>query len=206
VTIDEELTLLDENIRKLKVDYDVFFGGGARRPPDDSEWRIRSVLKKYADGRAFNFQQQFRYNTLAQKYAVFSDLWRRKLKIKEEGYRRPQDALLAIQGLRPEQERAAAAALGLDDKPGRHLTKLLPFEFADPAAELDKAQALYEALLEARRAAGAPADPNFDSFREFLSKKTSQIQTQYGCATVEYSIETEAGQVKLKARGKNQSS
>jgi hypothetical protein len=202
VTVDEELTILDDNIRKLKIEYDVYFSGGAKKPPEDFEWRVRNAIKKYSDGRALTFQQQFRYNTLAQKYAVFSDLWRRKLKIKEEGYRRPQDALLAIQGLRPEEEHAAAAALGLPDKAGAHRSNP-QFEFADPHAELDKAQVLYKALVDARVRAGVPPGPGFESFRQFLSKKTTEVRKQFGCASVEYSIELENGQVKLKARGKN---
>ena len=202
MTSDEELTLLDDNIRKLKVDYDVYFAGGVRKPPDDLEWRIRNVLKKFSDGRALTLQQQFRYNTMAQKFAVFSDLWRRKLKIKEEGYRRPQDALLSIQGLRPEQEQAAAQALGLPEEapaPGAGPQ----FEFADPQADPDKAQLLYETLIDARRQSGNSPGPSFSSFREFLSKKTTEIRAQFGCSSVEYSVELEEGQVRLKARGKN---
>jgi hypothetical protein len=197
VTTDEELTVLEDNIRKLKVEYDVYFSGGAKKPPEDIEWRVRTTIKKYSEGRHLNYQQQFRYNTLAQKYAVFSDLWRRKLKIKEEGYRRPQDALLAIQGLRP-AELAAASAMG--DKARR--STLPPFEFADPQSQQDQALILYEALVDARRRAGVAPDPGFDSFRDFLSRKTTEIRSQYGCASVQYSIETEGGQVKLKARGK----
>jgi hypothetical protein len=203
VTVDEELTLLDDSIRKLKIEYDVYFSGGAKKPPEDSEWRVRNVIKKYSDGRALSFQQQFRYNTLAQKFAVFSDLWRRKLKIKEEGYRRPQDALLAIQGLRSEEEHAAATALGVVEKGGVPRSKVPLFEFADPHNELEQARALYHALAEARRGAGVPPGPGFDSFHEFLSKKTTEVRTQFGCATVEYSIELDNGQVRLKARGKN---
>jgi len=201
VTVDEELSLLDDNIRRLKIEYDVYFAGGAKKPPDDLEWRVRNAIKKHSDGRALNFQQQFRYNTLAQKYAVFRDLWRRKLKIKEEGYRRPQDALLAIQGLRPEEEHAAAAALGMAEKAGGRRSEP-HFEFADPGAELDKAQVLYDELVEARRRAGVQPGPGFDSFREFLSKKTSEIRKQFGCASVLYSIELKNGEVKLKAQGK----
>jgi hypothetical protein len=203
VTVDEELTLLDDSIRKLKIEYDVYFSGGSKKPPEDFEWRVRNTIKKYSDGRALTFQQQFRYNTLAQKYAVFSDLWRRKLKIKEEGYRRPQDALLAIQGLRPEEEHAAAAALGLVDKGGAGRPNSPQFEFTDPRTELEQAQALYQALVEARRSAGVQPGPGFDSFQEFLWKKTTEVRTQFGCSTVEYSIELENGQIRLKARGKN---
>ena len=203
MTTDEELTLLEDNIRKLKVEYDIYFGGGVKKPPEDIEWRVRTAIKKFSEGRGLNFQQQFRYNTMAQKYAVFSDLWRRKLKIKEEGYRRPQDALLAIQGMRAAQEKEAAAALGVDEKGNAKRPSLPPFEFSDPAAELDQAQILYEILIEAGRRAGDYPPPGFESFRNFLCRKTSEIRAQYGCTTVEYSVELGDGIVRLKARGKN---
>ena len=41
---------------------------------------------------------------MAQRYAVYSDLWRKKSRIREEGYRRPQDALLSVQGVRLAEE------------------------------------------------------------------------------------------------------
>ena len=201
MTTDEELTLLEDNIRKLKVEYDVYFSGGAKKPPEDIEWRVRTAIKKYSEGRHLTFQQHFRYNTLAQKYAVFSDLWRRKLKIKEEGYRRPQDALLSIQGLREAEQLDSASALG--GKFSARRSSLPPFEFDDPQVQQDQALVLYEALVEARRRAGVSPGPGFDSFRDFLSRKTTEIRAQYGCSSVQYSVEMEDGQVKLKARGKN---
>jgi hypothetical protein len=200
VTVDQELTLLEDNIRKLKVEYEAYFSGGSKKPPDDLEWRVRNGINKLSDGRGLNFQQQFRYNTLANKYAVFGDLWRRKLKIKEEGYRRPQDALLAIHGLR-QGAQAGADACGAEGS-ALPQSKSQPFEFADPGSEADKAHVLYQSLVEARRSSGAPPGAGFDSFREFLAKKTNQIRSQYGCGSVEFSIELENGHVRLKARGK----
>ena len=51
-----------------------------------------------------NFSQRYRYNEMAQRYAIYSDLWRKKSRIREEGYRRPQDALLSVQGVRTTEE------------------------------------------------------------------------------------------------------
>lgn len=201
MTTDEELSVLEDNIRKLKIEYDVYFAGGTKKPPEDIEWRVRTAIKKHSEGRHLTFQQHFRYNTMAQKYAVFSDLWRRKMKIKEEGYRRPQDALLSIQGLREAEELDAASALG--GRFSARRSSLPPFEFADPQTQQDQALVLYEALTDARRRAGVSSVPSFESFREFLSRKTSEIRAQYGCASVQYSVEMEAGQVRLKARAKN---
>lgn len=203
MTVDEELNLLDESIRRLKIEYDVFFGGGSKKPPADTEWRVQSLIKKYSDGNKMNFPQRFRYNTIVQRYALFSDLWRQKLKIKDEGYRRPSDALLGIQGLRTDQEEAAAAALKAGH--GNVLKENEPFvaHFSDPDAEHDRVQSLYNAMMEAKKKAGeGPPSGNFDSFHQFVKKKTEQIRKDYGCHAVEYSVEMENGQVRLKAKAK----
>src|SRR5271166_1101852 len=100
VTTDEELNLLETQLRRLKIEYEVFFSNPTKRPPTDVEWKVLSLLRKFSDGGRMSFSQRFRYNEMAQRYAIYSDLWRKKSRIREEGYRRPQDALLAVQGVR----------------------------------------------------------------------------------------------------------
>ena len=198
MTIDEELNILEENVRRLKIEYDVFFGGGAKRPPNETEWRVKNVLKKYSDGNKLSFAQRFRFNTIQQRYAKYSDLWRQKATIKEEGYRRPQDAVLGIAGMRREEEHAAAAAL-------EGATSAEPFKIAcsNAAAEPEAVKSLFNAMMEARKKAGQPVDPNsFESFKKFVAGKTDQIRKEYGCHAVEYSVEMQDGQVKLKAKAK----
>ena len=200
MTVDEELNVLDENIRRLKIEYDVYFGGGSKKPPADTEWRVQSLLKKYSDNAKMNFAQRFRYNSIAQKYAIFSDLWRQKLKIKEEGYRRPQDKVLSIQGMRVEEEKEAAKSLEAgavaENKP-------YTTNFSNVDAEHDQVKALFDAMVAAKVKMGekTPAG-SVDSFKAFVKKKTEQIRKDYGCHAVEYSVETENGQVRLKAKAK----
>ncbi len=201
MTIDEELNLLDEAVRRLKIEYDVYFGGGAKKPPADTEWRVQSLIKKYSDSSKLSFAQRFKYNTIVQRYALYSDLWRQKLKIKEEGYRRPQDAMLGIQGMRREQEQAAAEALetGAPEEPFK-------IHCGDAEADHEAVRSLFNAMLEARKKAGQAVDPNsFDSFKAFVKKKTDQIKGEYRCDKVEYSVEMQDGQVRLKAKAKGSS-
>jgi hypothetical protein len=198
VTVDEELNLLDDTVRRLKIEYDIFFGGGSKKPPTDTDWRAQSIIKKYSDSHKLSYPQRFKFNTIVQRYALYSDLWRQKMKIKEEGYRRPQDAVLGIQGLRHEEEVAATQALeaGGEDQ---------PFRIACSDVESDHAavRSLFEAMMEARKQAGQPVDPkSFDSFKSFVKKKTDQIRKEYGCHSVEYSLEMQDGQVRLKAKAK----
>jgi hypothetical protein len=81
----------------------VFFNNPTKRPPNDLEWKALALMRKHSDGGKMNFAQRFRYNEMAQRYAIYSDLWRKKSRIREEGYRRPQDALLSVQGVRAEE-------------------------------------------------------------------------------------------------------
>ena len=203
MTVDEELSLLENSIRQLKIEYDVYFGGGSKKPPADTEWRVNSLLKKFSDGKGMNFSQRFRYNTLQQKFALYNSLWQQKLKIKEEGYRRPQDAVLGIAGMRVDEQQAAAEALAKkrreSEDEGAFRTAL-----SDVNTDQEALKKLYDAMIAARSKAG---DANakaasIDSFKAFVAKKTEQIRKDYGCHAVEYSVEMEDGQVKLKAKAK----
>src|ERR1043165_6057068 len=102
VTTDEELNVLDAQLRRLKIEYEIFFSNPQKRPPTDIEWKVLALLRKFSDGGRMNFSQRYRYNEMAQRYAIYSDLGRKKARIREEGYRRPQDALLSVQGVREE--------------------------------------------------------------------------------------------------------
>ncbi|HWR36450.1 MAG TPA: MXAN_5187 C-terminal domain-containing protein [Clostridia bacterium] len=200
MTIDEELNILEESVRRLKIEYDVYFGGGSKRPPNDTEWRVNSLIKKHGDnGKKLNYAQRFRYNTIAQKYAIFSDLWRQKMKIKEEGYRRPQDAMLGIQGLRTDPPAEAPPT-------STFVSKLRPFKTScsDVDADAENVQTLYQAMVDAKRRAGEQVSnaASFDNFKAFVRRKTEQIRKDHGCRDVEYSVELKDGQVKLKARAK----
>ena len=50
MTIDEELNLLDSNLRRLKIEYEIFFSNPAKRPPNDLEWKVLNLLRKFSDG------------------------------------------------------------------------------------------------------------------------------------------------------------
>jgi hypothetical protein len=225
VTIDEELTLLDSQLRRLKIEYEIYFSNPTKRPPTDIEWKVLSLLRKFSDGNRMSFSQRFRYNELAQRYAIYSDLWRKKNRIREEGYRRPQDAILSVQGVRPEEREpehkvygvshavtatatsnvaAAGAAIGTAAAVTAVPTEEKPFSMqcVDARAERDQVRKLYQALTEAKKKSGEAVSGNLESFSSFVQKKTEQIRKQYGCEAVEYTVEMQNGHVKLKAKAK----
>ena len=189
--------MLEDHVRRLKVEYDVFFGGGSKKPPADMEWKVKNLLKKYSDGSRMNYSQRFRYTTVQQRYALYNTLWQQKLQIKEEGYRRPQDAVLGIQGIRSSEQHEAEKAI--KHRAGQSFS----VSWSDPGSEGGKVETLFQALSDARKRAGDTNTASLDSFKKFVQQKTAQIRKEYGCEAVEYSVEMKGGQVKLKAKPKS---
>ncbi len=205
MTTDEELTVLETQLRRLKIEYEVYFSNPTKRPPTDIEWKVLSLLRKFSDGGRMSFSQRYRYNEMAQRYAVYSDLWRKKSRIREEGYRRPQDALLSVQGVRvaEEEHKPQHQVYGLSH--GAAAAAPAPQHFTlhnVDKAEHDQVERLYNTLVAAKKKAGENVSGDLDSFETFVQKKTEQIRKQFHCQDVEFSVELTEGHVKLKAKAK----
>ncbi len=188
MTIDEELALLEDHVRRLKVEYEIYFNGGSRKAPTDLDWRVQGMIKKHSDSQRLTSPQRFKYNTVVQRYATYSDLWRQKLRIKEEGYRRPQDALLGIQGLRFVESHEPAAA-----ESNRLAVVLVAGE--DDAGGIRK---LFE-RIQSHAGKGQPRG-TLEKFTAFLQAKTREIQNSYKCSGVKYTVEVKDGRAQIKAR------
>jgi hypothetical protein len=211
VTTDEELTLLDTQLRRLKIEYEIYFSNPTKKPPADIEWKVVALLRKFSDGGRMNFSQRYRYNEMAQRYAIYSDLWRKKSRIREEGYRRPQDAILSIQGVREEKEHeqkhhqvygvSAAAAAAAGGKGGASSAPHYTLHDVDKG-EREQVERLYNTLVAAKKKAGERVSGDINSFVAFVQKKTKEIRKQHHCENVEYTVEMADGHVKLKAKAK----
>jgi hypothetical protein len=199
MTVDEELNLLESHLRRLKIEYEVFFNNPQKKPPSDLEWKVVTLLRKFSDGSRISFSQRFRYNEIAQRYAIYSDLWRKKSRIREEGYRRPQDALLSVQGVREEEhEQKGHRAYGVSHREDQSFV----MHCSDANAEGEKVERLYQALTAAKQKNGENVSGSLDSFKSFVEKKTLEIRKQHKCEKVEYAVEVQDGKVKLRAKAR----
>jgi len=209
-TIDEELSQLERDIRQLKIEYDMFFGGGRKRPPTEVEWRIDLLVKRYAErGGDLKFSQRFRFNNLAQTYAKYKDVFRKRMAQREEGTVQRHFGA-AAKTIEAERARARAAVLPKETpavgEPA-HAAAVSAAEgrafrvaFSEPENESQKVDQLYEAFLHAKKQAGEEtAKLTRAGFNDFVRKKTKDLQCKKNCRDVEYVVEIVDGQVKLKA-------
>ena len=205
-TIDEELAQMERDIRQLKIEYDMFFGGGRKRPPTEVEWRIELLIKRYAErGGDLKFSQRFRYNNLAQTYAKYKDMFRKRMAQWEEG-KIERHFGAAAKAIEAERARAKAEALSQEIDSGSEAStepKVFRVVCSEPEKEDEKVKQLFEAFVQARKETGEETHRlTRAGFDEFVRKKTKELQSKKNCLDVEYVVETVDGQVKLKVLAK----
>ncbi len=177
MTVDEELSRLEENIRRLKIEYETYFSGGVPRPPNDTLYRVEQAIKKYSSEMAgLSAGQRFRFNQQWQRYSVYNDLWRKKLRSREEGR---------------------------EFGPRRRATKAYPdtrVVCSDPDREQASVDRLLRALVEAKQYAGERTD-DIDpaKFQRFVREKTMQLKQELGCDSVQFSVTVKDGRVRFTA-------
>ncbi len=82
--LDQEIARLEDEIRKLKIDFDIFFNGGTKRPPLEARARLEANLKRLADDRNLSYAQRYQFNTIVSRFTSYRELWRRLLKKRGE--------------------------------------------------------------------------------------------------------------------------
>ena len=180
---DDQLTRLEEDIRKLRVEFDIFFNGASKRPPYDTKGRVETLLKRLGDDRTLSFAQRYRYNSLAARYTAFRDLWRRMMQGREEG----RDPV------------SAARASVKKEQP----TSIPPVSFVclDAHKEVGLVKDLYNSLLEAKQKCGESVDGlSFPQFHRLVASKSDGLKERHGCERVRFSVAVEDGHVSFKAK------
>jgi hypothetical protein len=200
-TIDDDLNSIERDIRTLKIEYEQFFGGGRKRPPTDTQWRLDTLVRRCNEKIAeLNFAQRFKLNNLTQTYAKYQDFWRKKMIQRESGatQRHFGAAAKAIEAEREKKAAEYAAAHPTAAAEAEH--RQFAFSFSNPEAETDKLETLYQKLVEARTETGEQSGvPTLKDFAKFVRTKTADLKSKGG-KEVEYTVSVEGGKVKLKAR------
>ncbi len=182
-TPDEQLTRLEEDIRRLRIEFDIFFNGAAKRPPYETKGRVETVIKRLGDDRTLSYAQRFRYNSLIARYNTFRDLWRRIMQGREEG----RDPV------------SAARANAKRDIPA--VPQTATFVCADAHKDVETVKHLYTSLIEAKRQCGEPTeDLSFPRFHSLIASKADGLKERLGCEKVRFSVTLENGHVSFKAK------
>jgi len=198
-TVDDELGQIERDIRTLKIEYEQYFGGGRSRPPADTQWRVDTLVRRYNERlMELSVGQRFRFNNLAQTYAKYQDMWRKKLVQKESGVKQRHYGA-AAKTIEAGRTHSTPPTLAPEAAGAARFTHYAQ-TFSDANADKGKIHELYGKLIEAREQAGeASGAPSLQDFERFVEQKTRELIDKGG-REVEYAVTIEGGRVKLKAR------
>lgn len=176
--IDQDLDRLEYEIRRLKVEYDIYFNGGTLRPPVDTKGRVETAIKRIYDMRGMSFGQRFRYNSLVARYNVMRELWRRQTQDREESGRRP--------------------AVEVQTAAREHVTSI---RCRDPKVEPEKVSELYDHLIAAKRECGERLGAlSLEVFRQFIISRAEYIKDHLATDAVDFIVGVDNGHVKFAVR------
>jgi hypothetical protein len=178
--IDEVLDELDQDIKRLRIEYEQHFAGTLRRPPMLTQGRVQKVILQFSATPPRSTRQKFRFNQLNSRYQVFRQQWGRTLRQIEEGTYKPHRFRVRMH----EDEEAQPPAPAV------------------PPAEA-KAQkgidALYGALLRAKQQVGDSSAPDRAKLEELVRRQTAELRAKHGDARIRFKVVTENGRAKVKA-------
>jgi hypothetical protein len=183
-SVDDQLTRLEEDIRRLKIEFDMFFNGASKKPPYDTKGRVDTIMKRIGDDRSLTFAQRYRYTSLGSRYNAFRDLWRRATQGREEG----RDAGAAARATAKQQ---AVAEF-----------KKADFVCADAHKDVELVKNIYSALVEAKKMCSESVeDFSFPRFHRLIASQADGLKERLGCERVSFTIDVEGGHVSFKAKG-----
>jgi hypothetical protein len=185
--VDEELDELDQGLKRLRVEYDQFFLGILKRPPNVLQGRIQKIIVKYANENLRKTAQKFRFNQLNSKFQIYRQQWGRTIRQIESGTYRGHRFKAALhereRGLVPKGEAPPPEA----DTPA-------------PATKSGPMDQLYDALLAARRRAGESGpDPDRGKVSDLVRKQTAALRAKHPGAKVRFRVAVDGKRAKLVA-------
>src|SRR5262245_60103876 len=85
MAIEQDLDQIETMLRQLQIEWEKFFGGVEKKPPNDLKARLEGLIRRYAYAEIRNNGERFRYQSLSSRYNTFSELWNKRLRALEEG-------------------------------------------------------------------------------------------------------------------------
>jgi len=209
LTVEEEIKKIDTDITKLKIQFDLYFGGSVPKPPTDQRDALDKQLKKLQ----FNLKSsgdRFLYNSVLNKFNAYTELWMKQLRVKEEGVH-----LHPLARRHAHQAGASGAANGGSRPPApppapgaaRRRAPQAPGQAQDPSWRIptnrrdDAAlKKLYDHFIAAKDRVGDQKKPSFDSFAREIARHTAAIKGQVNCETIDFKIYSKDNKVSIKAK------
>ena len=192
-------------IEVVKHQYDLFFAGGRKDPPAKEHAELEDIVRFYHNASLTRLSQQFLFSSLANKFMVHSEQWKKWMRARDEGLVSDPRLLGSVRKARKAlQDMERQTQQPLPDEGDDRSSVQKPH--VDQNAQRPSApggsgvRKLYDDFLNAKLSAGQVPQWDFKAFETHLKKQRENISAKYPGRDVVFSVQSKDGRVTLKAR------
>jgi hypothetical protein len=192
---DDELDRLEEDIRRLKNNYDQFFAGIQKAPPTTLRRNVEIFIHELNKQKIRDNSRRFRFNTLITRFNQFREMWGRRMREREEGpleFKRRQAAMTEPEAEAPPPARAAASRVTSSEADA--------YVKVSAATKGDEVRKLYEQIQSENSRLGKASNVTMEQLTDMVKKQGEMVRSRYNVNAVAFRVETVDGKVKLKAK------
>jgi hypothetical protein len=181
--LEEDLTILENKVKQLKLDYEQYFSGTRPREPQLLRGEVQKTIVRYMANPIKNTAGRFRFNSINSRFQAFKRQWDSILRQIDAGtYKRH-----VFKADLHERERGLGVA-----ESGKHGA-------AGGGGSASGAD-LFEAYRDARLACGESVKGlTPKKLQDVIAKQEKAVRAKLGCEKVNFRVVVESGKVKLKA-------
>ncbi len=208
------LDKLETLMHLTKNEYEMYFMGVTRKPPDEKHREIKRTIHEFMQMHLTNTAVKFKLRVLRTRFNSLSLRWLRTVRQIEEGtykkHRWLADRREAERRKRGptqsvEEIRAEIQALVRGEDPGKPAAPPSP-ERRTPSADRRGARGhavgsdgLFDAYVLARQTSGQGGPVNRTALEATLEKHAALIKKKYGAKDVRFKVVNEGGKTRVKA-------
>ena len=216
MAMEEELRQLDNEIRKLKIQFDLYFVGASPKPPLDQRDTLDKKIKKLQNNNMKNLGDRFLYNSIVNKFNAYSELWTKSMRVREEGarlhplavHKAHQSALTETGGTAGPIPPSAPAPAGTRHGRSASAARAARTDAAEgsvwrvSATERDqeRLKGFYQDFITAKNQVGDQKKPTFDAFAREIAKHAAALKGKADCEAIDFKIYSKDNKVSIKAK------
>ena len=187
-TIERELNEIERQIGRLRIDVEWFFSGELKLMPVQTRSRLEIAFRHLWEVETNRASDRFRLQALQERYTSLTELWEKKLRLREVGRPLGQRDTHSAQpagpgGAAPSRPGDVGAAAPVKARTGPDF------------------RPLFERYQSARRELGENENRmTYEKFEEAVRQKAEEIRKRTGSTKLIFEVRTEGGKVRLLGR------
>ena len=184
----QEINLLTDALRELRMSYDKYFAGQMRLEPVKEREAFEKRMQELKTRQSLPTAERFRLQSLQASFISYSSYWNRLNRQIDDGtFKRDVRRAAKIGQTQPVKEPATDDYVFREKKAG------------DSIPWLDN---IYSEFVEQRKSCGQSTKVSKNALDKLLRQEASAIRNQTNCGEVRFEVQVKDGRTILKAKPK----